>query len=286
VQSRLASALVGRVLDEMSAAGPADIARAEGLIGQALAASPLSPLAHFAKGQLLRAKGRCDEAISEYETALASNHNWASALANIGRCKIYVGPIEEAPPLEEQAIRLSPFDPQIGVWHFRIGQAHLVQSRVEEAIVSLEKARSANPTLVFVHRWLASAYALVGDTERAAAEIAEARRLNGSGSSPSAVSLNCPYMHDKVQPSPSMGEGWVGVTPLKSRGSRHANSCRLLRVTNPETKMKYLLILRAGGFLGSNSLSFNVYTAAPSPPPSPPPSRGRALLGNGDPISR
>ena len=49
VQSRLASALVGRVLDEMSAAGSADIARAEALIVQALVASPLSPLAHFAR---------------------------------------------------------------------------------------------------------------------------------------------------------------------------------------------------------------------------------------------
>jgi adenylate cyclase len=146
-QSRLASALVGRVLDEMSASSVDDIAHAEGLIGQALAASPLSPIAHFAKGQLLRARGRCDEAISEYETALASNRNWASAIANIGRCKIYVGPIEEASLLEEQAIRLSPLDPQIGVWYFRIGQAHLVQSRIDEAIVWFEKARSANRTL-------------------------------------------------------------------------------------------------------------------------------------------
>jgi adenylate cyclase len=185
-QSRLASALVGRLLDEMSASSVDDIAHAEGLIGQALAASPLSPIAHFAKGQLLRARGRCDEAISEYETALASNRNWASAIANIGRCKIYVGPIEEASLLEEQAIRLSPLDPQIGVWYFRIGQAHLVQSRIDEAIVWFEKARSANPTLAFVHRWLATAYALKGDTERAAAEIAEARRLSGNGS-PSSI---------------------------------------------------------------------------------------------------
>jgi TolB-like protein/DNA-binding winged helix-turn-helix (wHTH) protein len=201
VQSRLASALVGRVLDELSASAPADIARAEALIGQALVASPLSPLAHFAKGQLLRAKGRCDEAISEYETALASNRNWASALANIGRCKIYVGPIEEAPALEEQAIRLSPLDPQIGVWYFRIGQAHLVRSRIEEAIVWLEKARSANPALAFVHRWLGSAYTFVGDTERAAAEIAEARRLNGSGSPLSIAQAKASTARDFMAPA-------------------------------------------------------------------------------------
>jgi TolB-like protein/DNA-binding winged helix-turn-helix (wHTH) protein len=185
-QTRLASALTGRVLDEMADSAAVDIARAEGLIGQALASSPRSPLAHWAKGQLLRATGRCEEAIREYETALASNRNWASAIAHIGRCKIYIGPIEEAIPLEEQAIRLSPRDPDIGVWYFRIGQVHLLQSRIDEATAWLEKGRSASPKLTFVHRWLASAYALKGETERAAAELAEARRLSGNGS-PSSI---------------------------------------------------------------------------------------------------
>ena len=56
---------------------------------------------------------------------------------------------------------------------------HLLQSRTDEAIVWLEKARSANPGLPVVHACLASAYALKGETERAAAELAEARRLSG-----------------------------------------------------------------------------------------------------------
>jgi hypothetical protein len=34
-------------------------------------------------------------------------------------------------------------------------------------------------TVPFHHSWLASAYALKGETERAAAELAEARRLDG-----------------------------------------------------------------------------------------------------------
>jgi hypothetical protein len=47
--------------------------------------------------------------------------------------------------------------------------------------VWLEKARSAVPELPFVHALLASAYGLKGETERAAAELAEARRLHGEG---------------------------------------------------------------------------------------------------------
>jgi predicted Zn-dependent protease len=56
-----------------------------------------------------------------------------------------------------------------------------VQSRTDEAIHWLEKALSANPELAFVHGHLAAAYALKGDTKRAAAELAEARRLSGDG---------------------------------------------------------------------------------------------------------
>jgi hypothetical protein len=54
----------------------------------------------------------------------------------------------------------------------------LVQSRTDEAVVWLEKARNAAPTHPDIRAHLASAYALAGDTERAAAEIAEARRLS------------------------------------------------------------------------------------------------------------
>ena len=124
---------------------------------------------------------RIAEAISEYETVLASNPNRVAALAAIGRCKIFIGPIDEAIPAQELAIRLSPRDPEIGFWYFRIGQAHLFQSRVEQAIPWFEKARRVDPEIPFFHAYLASAYALHGDTEQANAELAEARRLDGAG---------------------------------------------------------------------------------------------------------
>jgi adenylate cyclase len=180
-QALLARILTARAMDGLTDSAEADITRAERLVWQALAVSPRSPLAHYARGQVLRAQGRCEEAIPEYETALASNRNWVDALANIGRCKFLVGSIEEAIATQEQAIRLSPRDPMIGAWCHRIGQAHLLQSRIDEAIIWLEKARRATPRLPFVRAFLASAYALKGESERAAAELAEARRLSGGG---------------------------------------------------------------------------------------------------------
>jgi adenylate cyclase len=180
-QALLAKALAARAMDGLTNSAEADITHAERLVWEALAVSPRSPLAHYARGQVLRAQGRCEEAIPEYETALASNRNWVEALANIGRCKFLIGSIEEAIAAQEQAIRLSPRDPQLGIWYLRIGQAHLLQSRIDEAILWFDKARTANPRLPFVRAFLASAYALKGETKRASAELAEARGLSGGG---------------------------------------------------------------------------------------------------------
>ena len=180
-QSWLAIALEGRVIDFMTDAAAADIARADGLIAQALAASPRLPLAHFAKAQLLRSRGQPGQAILEYEMALASNRNWVYAMFALGQCKFLTGSIEEAVPLVERAIRLSPCDPALVNWYIWIGRVHMLQSHTDEAIVWLEKARSINPGFETVHASLAAAYGLKGEIARAAAELAETRRLNVDG---------------------------------------------------------------------------------------------------------
>jgi len=178
-QSRLAGSLAGRVLDLMSDSAAVDLTRAEGLVAQTLAASPRSAYAHYVKGSVLRAQNRWQEALPECETALALNPNLVGALNGLGWCKLYAGSVDEVIPLVEQAIRLSPRDPGIGNWYLAIGTVHLLQSRAGEAIVWLEKARSAMPAASFHHSRLASAYALRGDSERAAAELAQARRMSG-----------------------------------------------------------------------------------------------------------
>jgi Tfp pilus assembly protein PilF len=106
-QSRLAGVLVTRVLSGLTDSAAADLARAEGLVDQALAAAPRYAFAHIVKGHVLRAQKRWEEAVPEYEAALALNHNLAHALLNLGWCKLYVGSTEDVIPLVEQAIRLS-----------------------------------------------------------------------------------------------------------------------------------------------------------------------------------
>ena len=188
-QFRLAGALANRQLDGFGWS-VADIEQAEALSLQALAAAPRNPVAHSARAQVLRAQGRLDEAISEYEIALASDRNNVYALANMGRCRMFIGPIEDGISAQQQAIRLSPRDPNIGLWYFRIGQGRLLQSRFEEAILWLEKARVALPELAAHHADLAAAYALHGDAEQAATELTEAQRLDANYSSIAKLKLS------------------------------------------------------------------------------------------------
>jgi adenylate cyclase len=177
-QSWLANSLAGRVLANMTDTADADLSRAEQLVERALAASPRSVAAHNAKAQVLRAQGRFGEAIREYETVLALDRNWVYAFFGLAQCKLYTGAIEETIPLIERAIGRSPRDPEIGVWYQVLGTAYLLRSRTDEAIVWLGRARDAIPANSMFRADVAAAYALNGNTERAAAELAEARRLS------------------------------------------------------------------------------------------------------------
>ena len=181
-KSWLAVVLSVRVLDGMTGSRSADVARANELVTQVLAASPRNPLIHVVRGTVLRAQNRFEEATTEYETALATDSNLVSALHGLALCKLLTGSIDGVIPLEERAIRLSPRASDIGWLYFQIGTVHLLQSRTHEAIAWFEKARSALPGVPSFHSRLAAAYALDGDTERAAAELAEARKLGGQGS--------------------------------------------------------------------------------------------------------
>jgi adenylate cyclase len=199
-KSHLASLLSGAVLDAMTDTPTADIERAKELSEQALAASPRSPLAHYAMANVLRAQRRYAEAIPEYEAALALDRNRAFAYTALGQCKLFTGSLEEAIPLTERAIRLSPREGQIGVWYGQIGLVHLLQSRTDEAVTWLERARNHAPAHSAFRSHLAAAYALNGETEHAAVELVEARRLSPDDRFSSIARLRALGVHGAAVP--------------------------------------------------------------------------------------
>jgi tetratricopeptide (TPR) repeat protein len=174
----LALTLCDRVLEQVTDTAAVDLASAQALIKEIVVLSPRHPLINFAKGQVLRARHQFLVAIPEYEAAITSNRNWVQAISAIGLCRFFTGAIEDSIPAQELAIRLSPRDPRVSNWYWRIGMVHLLQSRVDEAIGWLERARDANPGLAGPRGWLLSGYALRGDVARAGLELVEARRLS------------------------------------------------------------------------------------------------------------
>jgi Flp pilus assembly protein TadD len=189
-QAWLAEALALRAVDGIPKAPAAEIARAKGLAAQALAASPHSAFAHFAQGRVLCAQGRFEEAIPEFETASAIHPGWPHPYGFLGACKLWTGSISAAIPLIERAMVISPGDPYRASWYFGIGRVHLLQSRINEAMLWLEKARSLNPHDPQVHAWLVAACAVSGEIERARAELTEARGLSYDGRYSSIARLN------------------------------------------------------------------------------------------------
>jgi thioredoxin-like negative regulator of GroEL len=73
--------------------------------------------------------------------------------------------------------------------------AHLLQSRIEDAILWLEKARNYIPAHAAIHRDLAVAYADRGETERATAELTKARRRSSDDRYSSIARLKAVYRY-------------------------------------------------------------------------------------------
>jgi adenylate cyclase len=198
-QAWLAAVLTVRVLDELSNFPDVDLHRAEQLDTRALGSAPNSALAHYVKGQVLRAQARCGEAIPEYETAIALDRSRAPAYAHLGWCKFLSGAMDGAIPYLEQAIHLSPHEPGIAAWYGQIGVMQLLQGNIDDALSSLERARRENARLPFVHAYLAAGYATKGDTKRAAQELAEAQQLSTGYASLAAVKKSIWYDNPKIR---------------------------------------------------------------------------------------
>jgi tetratricopeptide (TPR) repeat protein len=156
----------------------ADLARADELVSRALVEHPNSAWPHYVKGEILRCQRRINAACTEYERTIALDRNHAPAIANLGFAKILSGQPAEALPFLERAIRMSPRDPFLAIWHSRIGQARMYLEYYEEAKAALQFSIALNPRLAWSHFYLAAVYALTGDAELAATSLRDARRLS------------------------------------------------------------------------------------------------------------
>jgi len=175
----LASILSTKLADGWSPVLQEDMPRAEHLLLEAVDEGAVSNRAagHFTLGVLRQMQNRLPEANSEFETAISLDPNNPRTYLHLGETRLYLGQPEAGISPLEQAIRLRPDDPNLAFTYWALGTCQLLLGRVDQAIDLLQTALAANARLWVPYFYLAGAYGLKGDLDRARSALAESLRL-------------------------------------------------------------------------------------------------------------
>jgi TolB-like protein len=150
---------------------------AEAAATKALTLAPDSADAHLTYGTVLFAMRAPERALREFEFAVSLEANLATAHAYIGLMKVFLARPRETRAHVAEAMRLSPRDPLLFLWHFFIGVADIHLGRVVHALESLRKSVEINPNWGLSQFVLAGALGLAGLLTEAAEVCAIAQRL-------------------------------------------------------------------------------------------------------------
>ena len=150
---------------------------AEAAVTKALALAPDSADAHLTYGTVLFAMRAPERALREFEFAVSLEANLATAHAYLGLMKVFLGRARETRAHVAEAMRLSPRDPLLFLWHFFIGVADIHLGRMVHALESLRKSVEINPNWGLSQFVLAGTLGLAGLLAEAAEVCAVAQRL-------------------------------------------------------------------------------------------------------------
>jgi adenylate cyclase len=153
-------------------------AKVIGQADRAIALAPDTTRAYWVKTIYLYMSRRYDESLRTADAGLAINPNSAPLHAARSTARSSLGQFEQAKSDAQQAMRLSPRDPLIGLFHVQLGDAKLGLGHFEAAISEYRNATDSGYRPFFAYTNLAAAYAFEGKMDEAKTALAEARRLN------------------------------------------------------------------------------------------------------------
>jgi adenylate cyclase len=174
----LAITLIHNITGGWSGAADREKARAHALLEEALDRDPNNSMAHYAMGHLRRIQCRLLDSRFAIERAIALNPNDAQALAQLSSTLIFLGEPQAAIPHMERAFKLSPRDPDLADYYWRLGLSHLLLGHATDAIDLLRKSCAENPRAYYVHFCLAGALGLNGELVDAKSAIEEGITLS------------------------------------------------------------------------------------------------------------
>jgi adenylate cyclase len=152
-------------------------AKVIGQADRAIARAADNAWAYYVKSAYLSLSRRFDEALRTADAGLAIDPNYASLQYVRANAKSSLGQFEQAKSDVKQAMRLSPRDPRIGVFHMVSGDAELGLGHFDAAIDEYHNATDSGFRPFYAYTNLAAAYALEGKMEEAKTALAEALRI-------------------------------------------------------------------------------------------------------------
>nr|WP_157330685.1 winged helix-turn-helix domain-containing tetratricopeptide repeat protein [Bradyrhizobium cajani] len=132
--------------------------------------------AHAALGTVCFSTRRLADALSEFEQALALNPNFSLAQGYYALALSYAGRSKQAFEAAQRAIRLSPRDPSLAIYHGIAGYARFTERHYDEAIALAREAIRHRGDLTGAYRVLAVSAGMSGDGMLAATALDELRR--------------------------------------------------------------------------------------------------------------
>jgi tetratricopeptide (TPR) repeat protein len=150
------------------------------------------PWAHLALGYVAFAQRRTAVAAMEFRRALALNPNFAAAHGYLGWALAFDGQSEQAVPHLEEAIRLSPHDPQNAIFNTGLAVTHYLAGRYAEAVEYSGKTLQQRSAFSAGYRIHCASLAQAGEADQAREALARLKEMH-PGLSIAWIEQNVPY---------------------------------------------------------------------------------------------
>lgn len=154
-----------------------DVDRAGELLDEALELEPKNAAVHRVRSWILGFQIRLPDAIAAAERAIALNRNDSMAHRLLALFELQSGRAERSRAVIEQAIRLSPRDPNHWGSIAILARAQIELGEIEAALSNLRAAVVANPDANFVRLYFATALGRMGVDQEAREAVAEYLRM-------------------------------------------------------------------------------------------------------------
>ena len=149
-----------------------------GRVDQAILLDKENGWAQYVKSIYLLNSHRPNEALEAADAGLIVNPNLAILYSARAIAEISLGRFDQGKIDARQAIRLSPRDPLIGLWHVQIAGAELGLRHFQAVIDEDHAGIDGGYRSYQAYSGMAAAYALSDRMDEAQTALAEARRLN------------------------------------------------------------------------------------------------------------